>query len=63
MIGSKITQEENPDPSDMSKILYMANLYAFNNIGKSWLIASYSKPKGVDNNTVELEKIRLKYLK
>lgn len=63
MIGSRITQEFLPNDKEPLKLDYVAKLFAFNSLGTSWCVATYVRPKGLDNNINKLEEVRLKILK
>lgn len=63
IIACRIIESLEPSEKNPLKIDYVVKLYAISSIGLSFLVASYVRPKGVDNNINEVEKFRLKYLK
>lgn len=63
VIATQVLESFELDATDKLKLNYVARINAITTFGFSYEMASYVRPKGVDNNLNEIEKFRLKYLK
>ena len=57
-IATRITESEEPDSVNPLKINYIARLYGVSAQGKAFELASYTRPKGIENNIIIIEQFR-----